>query len=236
MILWHNELMRFICFFTFIFNIQLEASKISDLDRSGVFSGRISQIEREQQRLRVRLDFANAKFIQLNDEMQMWHQGQTKNKCKVKVVGKENHYVQLRVPQYNRCVNQVGFTVGSYILFSSRDLEFNMLRAREMIELLLKKRAVLAAELKEKKGKLEEVDGQINGINSEYDQRIQEIEKEREQVLGNMTEKRVLLFEDLRDDELTIGDIDYKLERFRVQSENMSIDRWSLDPELHFKK
>lgn len=228
--------MSFLFIFVTSIFFQNVFAKPADLDRLGVFSGRISKSVKAAKLLRVRLDFVNSKFLRAGDKLELWHQSYPSQRCECFVEAKANEYIFINVPLYDKCVTTVGFTVGSYVMFESKDLEFNINVAREMIDVLMKKRMIILSQMEKNKTELGEWDKKIENTNDRYKGLMDQLKNEWSEQVGNISALKSNVTEKMRDDELTLGDVDYKLERYRIESENLKLDRWSLDPSQYVKK
>jgi hypothetical protein len=112
-----------------------------------VFSGRISRLNSAAKLARVRTDFVNIKFLNRKDRVEFWNETYPDHRCTALVEGRTNDYLLLRIPQYDTCIKKVHFTTGTYLHMDSPDLEQTTKIARELVEILLKKRLAMNAKL-----------------------------------------------------------------------------------------
>lgn len=200
------------------------------------FTGRISRLNAPARLMRIRTDFANIKFLNRRDRLEFWNESYPDQRCVSLVEGRTNDYLLLRVPQYETCVKRVHFTTGSYIHFDSEDLKENVKIARELVQILLKKRLAMQAKKerfhKDLTGHVEKVDA----VNKRYEILRQKLEIEWQKELSALEEDKARSFTEYKNAEARLNEIDTKLEAYRVEDHNLKLDRWSLDPALYIKK
>jgi hypothetical protein len=200
------------------------------------FTGRISRLNPEGRLMRIRTDFSNIKFLNRKDRVEFWNETYPDSRCVSLVEGRTNDYILLKVPQYETCIRKVHFTTGSYLHFESEDLSENVKVAKELVEILLKKRLAMQAKKlrleKELSGHVEKVDA----VNKRYEILKQKLEIEWQKELSAMEEDKSRAFTDYKNSEATLNEIDTKLEAYRVDDHNLKLDRWSLDPALYIRK
>jgi hypothetical protein len=216
-----------------VFGQTLESSK----DEMGShFTGRISRINKIAKLARVRTDFPNIKFLNRKDRVEFWDESYPSNKCSAIVEGRTNDYLLLRIPDYSRCIRLVHFTTGSYLHFDSRDLKQTLVLARELAEILLKKRLAMRAKKERHQKDLDTYVERVNIVNKRYEVLRQKLELEWQKELAAMEEDKAVTFADYKNAEARLNEIDSKLEAYRVEDNNLKLDRWSLDPALYIRK
>lgn len=200
------------------------------------FTGRISRLNSPARLLRIRTDFENIKFLNRKDRVEFWSETYPDQRCVSLVEGRTNDYLLLKVPQFDTCVKRVHFTTGSYLHFQSADLAQTVVIAKELVEILLKKRLAMKAKKdrhqKELTGHVEKVDG----VNKRYEILRQKLEIEWQKELSALEEDKANAFTEFKNSEARLNEIDTKLEAYRVEDHNLKLDRWSLDPALYIKK
>lgn len=214
-----------------------ETSEESTKDENGDhFTGRISRLNSPARLLRIRTDFENIKFLNRKDRVEFWNESYPDQRCVSLVEGRTNDYLLLKVPQFETCVKRVHFTTGSYLHFQSQDLAQTVTIAKELVEILLKKRLAMKAKKdrhqKELTGHVEKVDG----VNKRYEILRQKLEIEWQKELSALEEDKARSFTEFKNSEARLNEIDTKLEAYRVEDHNLKLDRWSLDPALYIKK
>lgn len=200
------------------------------------FTGRISRLNNKAKLARIRTDFENIKFLNRKDRVEFWNETYPEQRCVGTVEGRTNDYFLLRVPQYETCIMKVHFTTGSYLHFDSPDLSQTVKIAKELVEILLKKRLAMQAKKtrhqRELTGHVEKVDA----VNKRYEILRQKLEIEWQKELSSLEEDKARSFTEFKNSEARLNEIDTKLEAYRVEDHNFKIDRWSLDPALYIKK
>lgn len=200
------------------------------------FTGRISRISKTAKLARIRTDFPNIKFLNRKDTVEFWDDSYPLNKCSAVVEGRTNDYLLLKIPDYDRCIRLVQFTTGSYLHFDSRDLKKNLVLARELVDILLKKRLAMRAKKERHQRDLDTYVERVNVVNKRYEVLRQKLELEWQKELAAMEEDKSVTFADFKNSEARLNEIDSKLEAYRVEDHNLKLDRWSLDPSLYIRK
>lgn len=200
------------------------------------FAGRISRLNAPARLMRIRTTFENIKFLTRKDRLEFWNETYPDQRCVALVEGRTNDYLLLRIPFYETCIRRVHFTTGSYLHFESADLAQNVKIARELIQILLKKRLAMRSKKerlqKELTGHVEKVDA----VNKRYEILRQKLEIEWQKELSALEEDKAQNFTEFKNAEARLNEIDVKLEAYRVEDHNLKLDRWSLDPALYIRK
>jgi hypothetical protein len=228
-----------ICIFNFILPVQITGAKNSGKsfrDDPKVFSGRLSRLNRKARLIRVKADFGNSKFLRIQDRVEFWNEMTPLKKCTAVVEGKSAEYFLMKVEDFYQCITKVGFTVGQLLFFSSKDLEFNLAVARELVDILFKKRLVLSGKMKRLKLELEGYKRKKEIIDTRYKALIDQVQREWDESIGDLEQIRSQKYQSFKAAEADVSDIDFKLHQYRVEDKNLTIDRWSLDPRLYYKK
>jgi len=225
-----------ILFFIFIPLLLGSVETSNQLKRMGIFSGRISRLNGEAGLMRIKVDFANMKYLNKKDKIEFWDGRGSELKCKGFILGKSNEYILLRVPDFSFCKRFMYLADGAYIQAFSQDLINNLKMGRELIKILLKKRFALNSKLLENQKNLDGHIEKVNAVNLRYKVLRDKLEAEWREVLGNLEEDRLVSYQNYKDIEGRILDIDNKLEKYRIEDKNLKQDRWSLDPRLYFSK
>jgi hypothetical protein len=222
-----------------IFNATLAWSTSNESKRDEYgnhFTGRISRLNGKAKLARIRTDFANIKFLNRKDRVEFWNETYPDQKCVALVEGRTNDYLLLKISEYETCITRVHFTTGSYLHFQSEDLGQTVKIAKELVEILLKKR--LAMKIKKERhqkdlaGQIEKVDT----VNKRYEILRQKLEIEWQKELSALEEDKAVTFTEFKNAEARLNEIDTKLEAYRVEDHNLKLDRWSLDPALYIRK
>jgi hypothetical protein len=205
-------------------------------DNAHRFSGRISRLNGKARLARIRTDANNVKFFNRRDRVEFWNDSYPEQRCMAMIEGRTNDYLLIKIPQYDSCIRRVHFTTGTVLNFESSDLKQTVKIARELVEILLKKRLAIRA----KKDRLQRLlDGHVekqDAVNQRYEMLRQKLEIEWQKELAALEEDKARAFKDFKFAEADLNAIDTKLEAYRIENHNLKLDRWSLDPALYIKK
>jgi len=205
-------------------------------ENATVFSGRISRLNPSAKLARIRTDFTNIKFLNRKDRVEFWNETYPERRCIALVEGRTNDYLLLRIPEYPTCIRKVNFTTGTYLHMESPDLEQTVKVAKELVEILLKKRLAMNAKLTRHKRELDGYVEKVDTVNQRYEILRQKLEIEWQKELASVEEDKSISFTEFKNSEARVNEIDTKLETYRVDDHNLKLDRWSLDPALYIRK
>lgn len=202
----------------------------------GFFSGRISKINRAISTVRVKVDFDNVKYVNVKDMLEFWDERNSSLKCKSYVMGRTADYILLKVSDMKFCEKNLLFTSGAYFRFFSEDLANNVKMGREVVSILLKKRMAVQGQMEIRNKEVISHVERVNTINARYQTLREKLEQEWQNELHSLDEDRTYSLRSYKDLELRRDEIDQKLELYRLKDDNLTLDRWSLDSNLYFKK
>ena len=205
-------------------------------EATNAFSGRISRLNRPAKLARIRTDFANIKFLNRKDRIEFWNETYPDSRCVALVEGRTNDYLLIRIPEYETCIKKVHFTTGTYLHLESPDLEQTTKIAKELVEILLKKRLAMNAKKERHQKELDGYVEKVDGINKRYEILRQKLEIEWQKDLSALEEDKSRSFAEFKNAEARVNEIDTKIETYRVEDHNLKLDRWSLDPALYIRK
>lgn len=200
------------------------------------FAGRISKANPQGKLIRVRSDYGNMKFLRRQDRVEFWNDSYPEQRCSTSVEGRTNDYLLLRIPDYEGCLRRVHFTTGSYLHFSSPDLDRTVKVASELVEILQKKRFIMDAKKRSSERELDNHVDRVNVVNQRYEILRQKLEIEWKKELSALEEDKARAFTSFKEAEARLNEIDVKLESYRIEDHNLKLDRWSLDPASYTKK
>lgn len=226
---------RHLAFCIFIFLITVCSVKAS-LSEEGFFSGRISKINKEISTVRVKVDFDNVKYLNPKDQVEFWDEKNSDKKCKGYLMARSSDYLLLKISDMDFCQRQVLFTVGAYFQFYSADLLNNVKMGKEVVTILLKKRMAVQGQME---GRNKEISGHIervNALNARYQTLRDKLDQEWRKELLALEEDKTFAVRSYKDLERRRDEIDQKLEQYKIKDDNLTLDRWSLDSHLYFKK
>ncbi len=206
------------------------------LSEDGFFSGRISKINKEIAVIRVKVNFDNIKYLNPKDKIEFWDEKNSSLKCKSYIVGRTSDYLLLKVSDINYCQKYLHFTTGAYFKFFSEDLVNNVKMGREVVGILIKKRLAVQGQMQLKEKELRNHIERVNTVNARYKTLREKLEQEWQKELSGLDEDRVYALRSFKDLERRRDEIEQKLEQYKLSDENLTLDRWSLDSNLYFKK
>jgi hypothetical protein len=221
--------------FTEAGHAQAVAESKSD-ENSYSFGGRISRINNAAKLARIRTDFANIKFLNRRDRLEFWNETYPNQRCQAQVEGRTNDYLLIKVPEFDTCIRKVHFTTGTYLYFESFDLQQTVTTAKELVEILLKKRLAMKAKKDRNQRDLDGHIEKVDAVNKRYETLRQKLEIEWQKELANLETDKSKTFTEFKDSEARLNEIDSKLEAYRIEDHNLKLDRWSLDPALYYRK
>lgn len=200
------------------------------------FTGRISRLNAEAKLARIRTDFGNIKFLNRRDRVEFWNASHPQNRCPAFVEGRTNDYLLLRIPDFENCIRRVHFATGAFLNFESADLEKTIHVARELVEILLKKQLAMKAKKTRHQRELDNYVEKVDAVNKRYEILRQKLEIEWQKELASLEEDKAHSYTEFKDSEARLNEIESKLESYRIEDQNLKLDRWSLDPALYIKK
>jgi hypothetical protein len=230
-----NLLLIFMILFSTCLGWSQSNEKKQDEDGT-IFSGRISRLNGPAKLARIRTDFANIKFLNRKDRVEFWNETYPERRCLALIEGRTNDYFLIRIPQYDTCIRKVHFTSGTYLHFESPDLENSIKIAKELIEILLKKRLAMNAKKTRHQRELDGYVEKVDVVNKRYEILRQKLEIEWQKELASVEEDKAVSFTEFKSSEARVNEIDTKIETYRVEDHNLKLDRWSLDPALYIRK
>ena len=226
--------------FAFLFlNIALN-SQARDIqkavEKDGIFSGRISSLNQKSSLMRIKVGFSNVKYLNKRDKVEFWDQKNASKRCKAYVAGRSPEYLLLKVPNFEYCFANLFIKVGAYLKFHSEDLVNNISMGRSLVDILLKKRLALHGKVSKNKTFLDSYVEKIDAVNLRFHLLKKKLDNEWKKELANLEEDRLAVYHNFKGLEMRLGEVNHKLEKYKVEDENLKIDRWSLDPRLYYKK
>lgn len=205
-------------------------------EKSVLFSGRVSRINKIAELMRIKVDFENSKYLSAKDKIEFWNETYPDKKCLAFVEGRSAKYLLVKVPDYNNCITKVHVSVGTYLHLYSTDLERKLKVAEELVEVLLKKRLALRSRLIRYQKEVDSYVEKLDATNKRYEILRQKLELEWQNEITALEEDKTKSYLQYKHSQARLNELEHKLQVYRVQDENLVEDRWSLDPKLYFKK
>ncbi len=201
-----------------------------------IFSGRISRINGPAKLVRIKVNFKNIKFLNSKDRVEFWNETYTDFRCLSFVEARTNDYLLLRIPNFDQCIIKMHMTVGSYLHFYSEDMKNSMKLAQEVVDILLKKRMALLAKKRRHEKDLDIHIEKVEAVNKRYEILRQKLDMEWKNEVALLEEDKAKSYKDFEEAQNRLNDAESKLESYKIHDQNLTTDRWSLDPLLYYKK
>ncbi len=202
----------------------------------GLFSGRISTLNASAGLIKVKVDFSNIRYLNKKDQVTFWDQSVELEKCKGLILGKTNEYILIKIPNFQLCEKLAYIKQGAYLKFFSQDLINNLKMGRELIAILKKKRLALLNKVRKNKKEVDSYIEKVDALNGRYDALSLKLRREWKKELSQLEEDRVNALRIYKSSLSNLEDVEFKMERYKVEDENLKVDRWSLDTRLFYKK
>jgi hypothetical protein len=216
--------------------ISFSAWATIERDQNGVFSGRVSRFNNESSLVRFKIDFVNMKYLNKRDRVEFWNEHSPHIYCTGHIIGKSNDYLLVKIQDYNNCMKLVNIPLGGYVKLFGADLVNNLKMGREMITILQKKSLALNSKVKRNEQELNRYIEKVSAVNQRYDVLRAKLEAEWRDELAKIEEDRALTERNYQGLLMRLNEVEFNLEKYRIEDENLKVDRWSLDPKLFYKK
>lgn len=205
-------------------------------DDEGHFAGRVSKFNLEAGLLRVKVEFPNVKYINKKDRVELWNQQRMGRRCLAYVTGRTSDYILFKVPNAEDCSKTISLDHGVYLEFFSQDLVNNLKMGREVVEILLKKRLALQSKMSRSQKEIDAHIEKVNAVNLRYEVLREKLVAEWQKEIQNLEEDKINALRNYKGLEIRLDEVNHKLEKYRIEDENLALDRWSLDPKLYYRK
>ena len=203
------------------------------------FTGRLLASDFESGFVKVRIEFSNGRFLQKGNDIKIWQPDVAFNKyakCDGMIIGKTSKYILARLKNIIKCKKIVNFTPGQAISLKSDALENNISTARELQQILSKKRLALSSRVKTLKELIDGHEEKVNAINKKYDTLMKKLNYEWKLAIEKAEEEKIYNTQEYKNYAMRLDEVDFKIEQYLIEDDNFYTDRWSLDPSLYYKK
>lgn len=202
----------------------------------GLFSGRISTLNVAAGLIKVKVDFSNIRYLNKKDQVTFWDQSVKLDKCRGFILGKTNEYLLIKISTFELCAKLAYVKEGAYLKFFSQDLVNNLKMGRELVAILKKKRLALLNKVKKSKKEVDSYIEKVDALNGRYSALSLKLQREWKRELSQLEEDKINALRIYKNSLSSLEDVEFKMERYKVEDENLKIDRWSLDTRLFYKK
>lgn len=203
------------------------------------FNGRIQAADFETGFVKVRLEFSNSRFLRKGNYIYLWAPDVNytdTNSCAGSIIGKSPNYLLLRLKEIKKCKMLINFTPGQSISLKSEDLSQNIIVAKELKTILNKKRLALTSRVQTLKDLIDSHPERLNAINKKYESLIDQLNLEWKKSIQKIEQENIYNLQEFKNFAMRLDEVDFKLEKYRIEDDNFYTDRWSLDPSLYQKK
>lgn len=209
---------------------------ITTTEDKGLFSGRISKINKDASLIRAKVDFSNVKYLNKKDKVEFWSSANPRKRCKGYIIARSTEYLLIKVPEFELCRMLTFVDNGVHLYFFSQDLINNMKMGREVISILQKKKLALIGQLETERKSLEAHMDKVEAINKRYEVLRQKLMAEWKQQLDFVEEDRITSLRNYKGTQIRLDEVEQKMERYRIEDENLTEDKWALDSKQYIKK
>ena len=118
----------------------------------------------------------------------------------------------------------------------SPDLENSLVTAKELVQILQRKHMALNARLSRYQSEVDGFIEKVDVVNKRYEVLRQKLELEWQKELTALEEDKTRAYQNFKQTQARLNDLEFKLRKYRVRDQNLKEDRWSLDPNLYYRK
>ncbi len=193
------------------------------------FNARLFSNSEKTGLLKFRTDFSNQRFITPGIKVKFRTNKNLDYYCEAVVLSKTARHFLLRLTHKKKCYKYQNMSNGVEGEFVSVDFERNIETTNELVRILNKKRMAIYGKLKVTKKRLDSFLERTNSVNARYDTLRDKLEVERQEALNYLESERLLDVQNYKNYTARLDEIDFKLERYKVEDSNSVDQRWSLD-------
>ena len=128
-----------------------------------------------------------------------------------------------------KCSKYQNLSLGINADFVSIDLEKNMISVNDLVKVLNKKRLAIFGKLQRVKKRLAIFVERVDATNKRFDTLRTKLEAERQEALSYLESEKLLDTQNFKNYSSKLDEIDFKLEKYRLEDSNSNDIRWSLD-------
>ena len=129
----------------------------------------------------------------------------------------------------DKCAKYQNLSLGINADFISIDLEKNMISVNDLVKVLNKKRLAIFGKLQRVKKRLAIFVERVDATNKRFDTLRTKLEAERQEALSYLESEKLLDTQNFKNYSSKLDEIDFKLEKYRLEDSNSNDIRWSLD-------
>lgn len=217
-----------IILFVLLFCHSLHAKELSK------FKARIYSADKESGLVKFRTEFSNSRFIVRGTRLKFTSSPGAPYQCEGIVIGRSRHHFLMKVYEIGRCSISQSLTPGISASFTCLDLERNIEATKELVVILNKKKVALRGQMESTKRKLDSFVERNNAVNARYSALRAKLEGEQSRALAALENERLMELQKYKNFASRLDEIDFKLEKYRIEDTNKPVERWSLDPNFKY--
>lgn len=200
------------------------------------FSGRVTDRDKTASIVKISSENKNIKFFRAGDLVDFKIQSTPQTEyCQGFVRSIEDHYFVLYVKDLIPCYSKDDyFRRGTVLVMKSDKLAQRVREASVYRASLLNKKKDFMGQLNGINGDIWNFEEQKIQVAADYDRRIAEIEKEKIKALDELLTRRNDQIKLQRELAFRLDNIDKELTFYRVEKEELLIDRWHMDQDLGY--
>jgi len=210
-----------------------ESSPYQDLAQ---FSSRIVRVDWENKFLALRLDFENAKFVQVGINVFIFSNQYPEKRCHGRVLSRTIDVILLKISRFEDCEGYLNFTSGAYTRISSNDFKKNINKANARLIELNQYETFMREKKKKIVAVIEEYRSKNESIEAKYLHEIEKIKYQRDLEIAQLEAARKIQEEQLLDISSKIDQVLFYKEKIKTDESNFDLDRWSLDQRKYYFK
>lgn len=224
-------------------NPQLPNSGIVTQDKDGFlderidytrFSARVTDKDEADNIFKVKAENLNTKFLKIGDAL-TFHLPNKSNRylCHAHVRSIEENYFSIYVNDLNSCYpHMTYFKRGTVLNFISETMARRVYEASEYRKLLLKRRKDYLAQLNDVNHFIWSYNQERVKVAADYDQKILNMQKEKEKAIDDLQSKRSESFVLQTDLKKKLDILDENLKFYTIERQELFVDRWNSDHDL----
>jgi hypothetical protein len=194
------------------------------------FSGRVTDRDDTGNVLKISTENSNAKFFRIGDPVNFKVSNfERREACKANIRNVESGYFVIFVSDISPCFNEEYFRRGNVLLFEAPTLAQRVKDASLYRVVLLRRKRDFFKQLNDINHFVWTYDQQKVLVASEYDQKIIELNKKKQEALDSLITKKEDQLRLQRELMRRLDTLDSDLEHYRIGNEELHVDRWHLD-------
>ena len=115
-------------------------------------------------------------------------------------------------------------------------MSYNLKIGRELIKTINRRRTALSSKLEQEQAKLSIHLEKIDSVNNRYKILRDKLEAEWRDEIKDLEEDQTTTLKRYKELQIRLNEIDLKRQQYRIDDENLHLDRWALDSHLYYKK